>query len=147
MLIRNLNLKKGLCNGTRLQILEMGTNIIKAKILTGREVGEIAVIPRIRLNPNERKFDFKMIRTQFPLLPAFAMTINKSQGQSFDKVGVALNVPVFSHGQLYVAFSRVRSKKGLRIFIKDGSNQGKIVEGKDDVYTINVVYKQVLNHE
>ena len=86
-----------------------------------------------------------MIRTQFPLLPAFAMTINKSQGQSFDKVGVSLDVPVFSHGQLYVAFSRVRSKKGLKIFIKDGSNQGKIVEGKEDIYTINIVYKQVLN--
>jgi ATP-dependent DNA helicase PIF1 len=146
MLIRNLNIKKGLCNGTRLQIIEAGQNIIKARILTGRAAGEVALIPRIRLNPDESKFDFKMVRTQFPLLPAFAMTINKSQGQSFDKVGVSLDVPVFSHGQLYVAFSRVRSKEGLRIYIKEGSNQGKIVEGKDDVYTINVVYKQVVNY-
>ena len=39
MLIRNLNLKKGLCNGTRLQVIEAGTNIIKGKILTGRAAG------------------------------------------------------------------------------------------------------------
>ncbi len=109
----------------------MGNNIIKAKILTGKAAGQISFIPRIRLNPDESKFSFKMIRTQFPLLPAFAMTINKSQGQSFDKVGVALNVPVFSHGQLYVAFSRVRTQKGLRIFVKDGSSQGKLLEGSD----------------
>ena len=75
------------------------------------------------------------------------MTINKSQGQSFEKVGVYLENPVFAHGQLYVAFSRVRSKKGLKIFIKDGegSPQGKLIQGKNDIYAINIVYKQVLN--
>ena len=55
------------------------------------------------------------------------MTINKSQGQSFSKVGIALNVPVFSHGQLYVALSRVKFKDGLRIFIKEGISQSKIL--------------------
>jgi ATP-dependent DNA helicase PIF1 len=89
----------------------------------------MTTIPRIKLNPNESKFSFKMIRSQFPVIPAFAMTINKSQGQSFDKVGVSLTNPVFAHGQLYVAFSRVRSKYGLKIFIKDGegSAQGKLL--------------------
>ncbi len=37
MLIRNLNIKCGLCNGTRLQVVEMGKNILKAKILTGKK--------------------------------------------------------------------------------------------------------------
>jgi len=36
MLIRNLNLKSGLCNGTRLQVTKLGKNIIQAKILTGK---------------------------------------------------------------------------------------------------------------
>ena len=59
-----------------------------------------------------------MIRNQFPLIPAFAMTINKSQGQSFKNVGISLANPVFSHGQLYVALSRTRIRKGIKIFIK-----------------------------
>ena len=37
MLLRNLNLKMGLCNGTRLQVVETGKNLIRAKILTGRK--------------------------------------------------------------------------------------------------------------
>ena len=127
MLLRNLNLKLGLCNGTRLQIVETGKNIIRAKILTGRRQGEVASIPRIKLTPQETKLGLKMIRTQFPLMPAFAMTINKSQGQSFDRVGVSLTNPVFAHGQLYVALSRVRTRNGLRVFIKDGSTQGKLL--------------------
>ncbi len=37
------------------------------------------------------------------------MTINKSQGQSLKYVGLDLRVPVFTHGQLYVALSRATS--------------------------------------
>ncbi|EFX67519.1 hypothetical protein DAPPUDRAFT_63871, partial [Daphnia pulex] len=51
-------------------------------------------------------------RLQFPVLLAFAITITKSQGQTFDRVGIFLPEPVFSHGQLYVAFSRATSKEG-----------------------------------
>jgi len=59
-----------------------------------------------------------MKRNQFPLIPAFAMTINKSQGQSFKHVGISLANPVFSHGQLYVALSRARTKNGIKVFVK-----------------------------
>ena len=43
------------------------------------------------------------------------MTINKSQGQSLQHVGLCLYPEVFAHGQLYVALSRVTSKNGLAI--------------------------------
>ena len=52
------------------------------------------------------------------------MTINKSQGQSLKKVGLYLCKPVFTHGQLYVALSRVRSVDGLRIVIRQDDEQG-----------------------
>jgi ATP-dependent exoDNAse (exonuclease V) alpha subunit len=67
------------------------------------------------------------------------MTINKSQGQSLDCVGLFLPNPVFSHGQLYVAVSRVKSKKGLKILILDEDK-------KPTNITTNVVFKEVFQN-
>ena len=145
MLLRNLNVKNGLCNGTRLQVMEMGKNLITARILTGNNEGSIATIPRINLQPNQSKFSFKMIRSQFPIMPAFAMTINKSQGQSFSKVSISLTNSVFAHGQLYVALSRTRYKAGLKIFIKENQIQGKF--GTQSILTRNIVYSQVIDYK
>ena len=65
------------------------------------------------------------------------MTINKSQGQTLDLVGVYLPKPVFSHGQFYVAISRVTSKKGLKILALDE-------DGKPTLETRNIVYQEIL---
>ena len=107
MLLRNLNPKKGLLNGTRLIVRSLHRNCIKAEIITGSNKGEEICIPRIDLEPSESSLPFRMKRRQFPVILAFAMTINKSQGQSFDHVGIYLPEPVFAHGQLYVALTRV----------------------------------------
>ena len=58
---------------------------------------------------------FTLTRHQFPIRPAFAITIHRAQGQTFDFVGVDLIRDVFSHGQLYVALSSVRSETCLKI--------------------------------
>jgi ATP-dependent exoDNAse (exonuclease V) alpha subunit len=84
-----------------------------------------------------------MIRNQFPIIPAFAMTINKSQGQSFKKVGISLANPVFAHGQLYVALSRTRIKSGIKIFVKESELQGRILKNDDRIFTPNIVYETV----
>jgi ATP-dependent DNA helicase PIF1 len=80
-------------------------NIIEATILTGGATGEDVFIPRIPLIPSDMPFDFK--RLQYPVRLALAMTINKAQGQSLSVAGVNLESSCFSHGQLYVACSRV----------------------------------------
>lgn len=136
MLIRNLSINEGLCNGTRLKIIELFTFNIKAEIITGSKKGSIVFIPRIILDTGEHNsLPFILYRKQFPVVLAFAITINKSQGQSFETVGIYLNKPLFSHGQLYVAISR--SKNANKIFIQndDEENSDKIK---------NIVWEEVL---
>ena len=70
------------------------------------------------------------------------MTINKGQGQTFKKVGLYLKRPVFSHGQLYVAFSRARAFNDIMVKIDQTSEQGL---DKGSWHTRNVVFKQVLD--
>ena len=65
------------------------------------------------------------------------MTINKSEGQTFDHVGICLEEDVFSHGQLYVAFSRARTLAGVKVSILDTNPEKKTV-------TKNVVFKEIL---
>ncbi|TBU10042.1 PIF1-like helicase [Hamiltosporidium magnivora] len=77
---------------------------------------------------------------------AFAMIINKAQGQTLYKVGIFLPTPDFGHRQLYVAFSRVRSLNDVKVYIKDTAEQGKILPGSDKIFTKNVVYKAVFEN-
>jgi ATP-dependent DNA helicase PIF1 len=90
MLLRNLNIREGLCNGTRLIVIKMNRYSLEGEILTGKFKGKVVLIPRIKLLSNTKKIPFKLARLQIPVMPAFAMTINKSQGQSFNKVGLYL---------------------------------------------------------
>ena len=58
---------------------------------------------------------------QYPIKLAWAMTVHKSQGKTFDKVIIDLGNGAFAHGQAYVALSRCRSFDGIRLVnpIKD----------------------------
>ena len=82
-----------------------------------------------------------MTRKQISVKLSFALTINKSQGQTIPNVGVYLPDHVFTHGQLYVALSRGISKATTKILVKKGS-----IEGHEGVLTTNVVYKEILLH-
>ena len=62
---------------------------------------------------------------QFPVQLAFAMTINKSQGQSVANVGLDLHTPVFSHGQLYVALSCCTSESWIKVLFPENEKGTK----------------------
>ncbi|GFX49106.1 hypothetical protein TNCV_3077241 [Trichonephila clavipes] len=118
--LRNINPPR-LCNGTRLSVKKMMNNVIEATILTGKFKGEDVLLPRIPMIPTDMPFEFK--RLQFPVRLAFAMTINKAQGQSLQVCGLNLENPYFSHGQLYVACSRVGKPSDLFVYAPDGKTR------------------------
>ncbi len=88
MLLRNLNQSMGLCNGTRLLVVSLGQRLLECVILTGSNIGDKAFIPRIALTTTSPKWPFTLQRRQFPVRICYAMTINKSQGQTLSRVGV-----------------------------------------------------------
>ncbi|GFV41645.1 ATP-dependent DNA helicase PIF6 [Trichonephila clavipes] len=120
ILLRNINPPR-LCNGTRLSVKKMMNNVIEATILTGKFKGEDVLLPRIPMIPTDMPFEFK--RLQFPVRLAFAITINKAQGQSLQLCGLYLENPCFSHGQLYVACSRVGKPSDLFVYAPDGKTR------------------------
>ena len=140
ILLRNLNTRKGLVNGTRLIVTHLLERIVIGKIITGSHAGQTAFIPRIPLDTEaDIQTTISFRRRQLPIKPAFAITINKGQGQTFKHIGIYLPTPCFSHGQLYVAMSRVGSPNGLTFCIPNNRNSRDTV-----TQTNNVVYNEVL---
>src|SRR5882762_12006044 len=74
-----------------------------------------------------------LLRKQFPLAPAYATTFNSCQGLTLDRVGVDLTRPVFSHGQLYTALSRICHRSDVKIRLRPG-----------ECSMTNVTYREIL---
>ncbi|CAH9113501.1 unnamed protein product [Cuscuta europaea] len=81
----------------RLIITRLGNHVLGATILGGKFDGQEVVIPRLTLTPSDARIPFKFQRRQFPIMPTYAMTINK--------------------------MSRVTNRKGLKILICDENDQ------------------------
>ncbi|KAK1935448.1 hypothetical protein P3T76_010673 [Phytophthora citrophthora] len=92
IMIRNLNSDEGLCNGARLRVVSSREKCIDATIMSGTRRGQRVFIPRIVFisDDEDKEFPFALRRKQFPVVPAFAMTINKAQDQSIHNVGIYL---------------------------------------------------------
>jgi ATP-dependent DNA helicase PIF1 len=114
----------------------MGRYVLEGRVITGSNIGEKVYIPRLSLSPSDTWIPLKFQRRQFPISVSFAMTINKSKGQSLKQVGIYLPQSMFSHGQFYVAMSRVTSRNGLKILLTD--EYGNCINT-----TSNVVFKEV----
>ncbi|XP_056695007.1 uncharacterized protein [Spinacia oleracea] len=101
ILLRNLLPSSGLCNGTRMICKRFFPNLIECVIITGHHERKHVFIPRIKLRPAaSSKYPILFQRKKFPIKLSFAMTINKSQGQTLSQVAIYLPRPCFSHGKL-----------------------------------------------
>ncbi|XP_070013913.1 uncharacterized protein [Nicotiana sylvestris] len=132
-----LTLKVGI--PVMLIITKLGNQVIEAKVLAGQMAGQKVFIPRMTLTPSDARIPFKFQRRQFPIIVSFAMTINKTQGQLLSHVGLFFKKSVFTHEQLYVALSRVTSRKGLKILGCDD-------DGNITTEATNVVFKEVFRN-
>ena len=139
ILLRNLDPGEGLCNGTRMVVLNVRKKMLQYKIISKnrRFRGKVVLIPRIRLSPNIETLPVPLKRLQFPVRLAFAITINKSQGQSVEYVRINLQTLVFSHKQLNMAFSRCTLPLNILVLLPEQSQESK--------RTLNIVYKEVFN--
>ncbi|KAJ9073447.1 hypothetical protein DSO57_1039810 [Entomophthora muscae] len=134
MILRNIYATEGLCNGTMAIVITLFQNTIEVTIISGIYQGRRCLIPRLTM-VEEEEFHFTLQCWQFPIRLGFAMTFNKSQGQSLSHVGVDLTHDPFSHGQLYVALSCTTDVRGIIALIDPDHNCGQ---------TQNVVYPEVL---
>ena len=133
MLIRNLDPTNGHVNGSRYIIEALTSNTIFGRLANGPMEGNRLIIPRLIFHPNDPSLPLEFERKQFPIRACFAMTSNKSQGQTIGTVGIYLPSDFFAHGQLYVAMSRVQRPCDLRFFKPDDTEK----------CTKNIVHKEI----
>jgi hypothetical protein len=137
ILLRNLDPLAGLCNGTCLIVRRFMMRVIGVEIITGKGDGNVAFIPRIKFIFDNNSLPFTFARKQFPLWLAYAMTINKCQGQTLSHVGLHFANDIFSHGQLYVAFSRTKAPANIKVLLPN------TMHGRSGLMR-NVVYEEAL---
>ncbi|EFO87587.1 hypothetical protein CRE_05635 [Caenorhabditis remanei] len=149
VLLRNLSVEQGLCNGTRLTVEAFGNDVIFCSVNTPTSKSPKTVyLHRMIMCPTgngANSCGFR--RLQYPIRLAYACTINKSQGQTLSRCGLLVHSAVFSHGQLYVAMSRVQRAEDFRMW-----HTKRVTEGYDNIVgggilVRNVVYRDVLRDE
>ena len=104
MVLRSIEPPKS-TNGTRCVVTRLHQNLIEAIISCGPFKGGVVPLTKIPLVPSDSELPFQFRRLQFPVKPCFAMTVNKSQSQTFKAVGVDLSSVCFTNGMFYVAVS------------------------------------------
>jgi hypothetical protein len=135
-LMRNMSVRKRLVKNARVIVHQLHRRFVDVRLIdqhTGA-LSDIHSIPRIRFEFTPQRTCWTVHRKQLPLRLAYACTFNSCAGLMLDRAVVDVRTPVFAHGQLYTALSRVRKREDCRVLHPSG----------DDSFTTNVVYKELL---
>ncbi|KAK3242118.1 hypothetical protein CYMTET_48165 [Cymbomonas tetramitiformis] len=136
-LMRTINKKVGLVTSTRLRVVALHERSVHV-IIVGDHTNTVHIIPRITFIFSPQLSNLEIHRRQFPLCLAYAMTVNRSQGQTLKRVLLDTTRPAFSHGHLYVALSRVRDRHSIALF-----NRNQIPSN----FQLTVAYSELLKDD
>ena len=117
-------------SGTLCSVLALHANVLELQLLTGPGKAHHISLRRISLTEDADLLWLEFRRLQLPLRVYLAMTISQAQGQTKARVGVYLPQHVFTHGQLYVALSRVGSAAAVDVL--------------SPAHTRNIVFREVI---
>lgn len=136
-LLRNFSIDRQLVKNVRVVVTDIGNRIITVKILRDRaslrhEDDEEVIIPRITFY-HVLHSGHTLLCRQFPLAPAYSTTFHSCEGLTYDKIGIDLTRPVFTHGQLYTALSRVRKRQDVKVRLRE-----------NETTTTNITYHEIL---
>jgi ATP-dependent exoDNAse (exonuclease V) alpha subunit len=143
MITRNYDTKRGLVNGVEVVLVKMRAGSIVVRMHSGEE----AVLPRLNfvIDPEESGLPFVLHRRQFPLIPSYALTVHRVQGQTLRFLGIYFSGDAFCHGMLFTALSRVRSWSHVRVFDQGHSDHAEIPPSAD-VCLKNCVRRHIVAH-
>ena len=136
-ILQNFSIDRHLVKNVKVVVTSVGNHIITVKVLRDRPslsdlIEEDVILPRISFLHTLHS-GHTLLRRQFPLAPAYSTTFHSCEGLTYDKIGIDLTRPVFTHGQLYTALSRVRCRTDAKVRLQAGEST-----------TTNITYHQLL---
>jgi ATP-dependent DNA helicase PIF1 len=145
ILLRNMDIQGGHCNGTRYLVKHIGKYRLVLEKLDCKDDdrNKTLILPRIPTRYGGQSFPFELTRLQFPIKIAFALTINRAQGQSAKRCGILLPKNIWTHGQIYVAFSRCGNPDNIFVWAEQSQFEEYGLD-KSKKYVKNVVYREVI---
>ena len=135
IILRDLNAASGMCNGSKAIVRRIRHRCVEVEISPEKKTGKREFTTRLPLQAPDSGAPFALVRYQCPLRPCCAITVNKIQRQTTQRVGSYLPQSVFPHGQLYVAMGGAEKRSQVYVLLP-------YIDGRP--VTRNAVYKELL---